>query len=53
MEIFSPFHDTYKIKIDKIYDEDNNEIDIVRHPKQIIKIYIEKKLYKIDLIRKK
>jgi putative protease len=53
VEIFSPFHDTYKIKIDKIFDEDNNEIDIVRHPKQIIKIYIEKKLYKFDLIRKK
>ena len=53
VEIFSPFHDTINFKIDKIYDEDNEEIDVVRHPKQIIKIYIDYKLYKYDLIRKK
>lgn len=53
IEIFSPSHDTYNITIGKIYNEDNEEIDIVRHPKQIISTYIEKPLYKYDLIRKK
>lgn len=53
VEIFSPFHDTIKYVINKIYDEDNNIIDIVRHPKQIVKIYINHQLYQHDLIRKK
>lgn len=53
VEIFSPFHETYEISIKNILDENNEEIEVVRHPKQIIKIYIEKKLYKFDLIRKR
>jgi len=51
VEIFSPFHDTYTFVIDEIYDEDNNLIDIVRHPKQIVKIKLNKKLYMFDLMR--
>ena len=51
VEIFSPFHDTYTFIIDEIYDEDNNLIDIVRHPKQIVKIKLNKKLYMFDLMR--
>ena len=53
VEIFSPFHDTISLKLGKIFDEENNEIDIVRHPKQIITIYVKNKLYKYDLIRVK
>lgn len=53
IEIFSPYHDTVSLTINKIYDEDNQEISIVRHPKQIVKINVDKKLYKFDLIRKK
>lgn len=53
VEIFSPFHDTYSFIIDDIYDEDNNLIEIVRHPKQVITIPINYKLNKYDLIRKK
>ena len=34
-----------------MYDEDMNPIDVARHPRQIIKIPIEKKLEKWDLIR--
>lgn len=51
VEIFSPFHDDIKLTIDKILDIDDNEIDIVRHPKQIVKIYIDSKLYKYDFLR--
>ena len=52
VEIFSPKHETIKLHIDKIIDEDGNSIDVVRHPKQIIKIYIPEIVYKFDLIRK-
>lgn len=53
IEIFSPEHEDIKLVIDKIFDTDGNSIDIVRHPKQIINIYIPEKVYKYDLIRKK
>ena len=42
----------FKLVIDKIFDEENNSIDVVRHPKQIISIYIPETVYKYDLIRK-
>ncbi len=53
IEIFSPYHDTISLTINKIYDENNQEISVVRHPKQIVKINVDEKLYKFDLIRKK
>ena len=34
-------------------DEDGNEIDVVRHPKQIVQIKLEKEVFKNDLIRRK
>lgn len=53
VEIFGPNHEIYEMEISKIFDEDNNEINIVRHPKQIVKIPIEKKVFEYDMIRKK
>jgi len=51
VEIFGPNHDIITYTIDKIYDEDDNLIDIVRHPKQIVKIKINNILEKDDMIR--
>ncbi len=51
VEIFSPNRDIITKEIKEIYDEDNNIIEIVRHPKQIVKIYIDEKLEKDDMIR--
>ena len=51
VEIFGPNHNTITYKIDKIYDEDDNIIDIVRHPKQVVKIPIETPLEKSDMMR--
>jgi len=51
VEIFGPKHEIINYKFDKIYDEDNNIIDIVRHPKQIVKIKIENRLDIYDMIR--
>ncbi len=53
VEIFGPNHETIEYKIDKILDEDGNIIDIVRHPKQIIKLEICRNIEKYDMIRKK
>ena len=51
VEIFSANHEIIEFKIDKIYDEDGNIIEIVRHPKQIVKIYIDEKVDKGDFMR--
>ncbi|MBE6153099.1 MAG: U32 family peptidase [Firmicutes bacterium] len=51
VEIFGPNTEIKKIKIEKIIDEDNNEIDVARHPKQIVKIPIDFNVNKNDIIR--
>ena len=51
VEIFGPKHEIITYKFNTIYDEDNNIIDIVRHPRQIVKIYIDNRLDVYDMIR--
>lgn len=51
VDIFGPKHDTYTIKIDDIFDENNNIIDIVRHPRQVISMVIDKDIKSGDIIR--
>lgn len=53
VEIFGPNHNIIKYTLDKIYDEDDNIIEIVRHPKQVVKLRIEDYVEKDDMIRKK
>ncbi len=53
VEIFGPNHDIITYKIDEILDEDNNIIDIVRHPKQVVKIKIDECLDIDDMIKVK
>ena len=45
--------ETITLTINKIYDEDNNLIDVVRHPLQIVKIKINERINQNNLIRKK
>lgn len=52
IEIFGPNINIINMKIKEIYDEDNNLIDIVRHPRQIVKIKIDTELSMGDMIRK-
>lgn len=49
--IFGPNKEPIYIKISKIIDENNEEIEIVRHPRQIVKIPIDIEVSKYDLIR--
>lgn len=51
IEIFGPNKETKTITIKEMFDEDNNYIEVARHPKQIIKIKLENPVEKWDLIR--
>ena len=50
IEIFGP-NKEYTFKIKEMFDEDMNPLDVARHPRQIIKIRVEIKVDKWDLIR--
>ena len=51
VEFFGPNIDIFTYKIDEIYDIDNNLIEVARHPKEILKIKVDKTLYKNDILR--
>ena len=51
VEIFGPNHDVINYEFNEIIDEEGNIIDTVRHPKQIVKVYIDDELYVDDMIR--
>jgi len=51
VEIFGPNIEIINFKIDEIYDLNDEKIEIVRHPRQVVKIKIEQKIYKNNLIR--
>lgn len=53
VEIFGPNKPLQTIVLKEIYDEDNNPLEVVRHPKQIVKIPLEIKAYKGDIIQLK
>lgn len=49
--IFGPNIEDYSFVIDSLTDEDGNEIDAARHPRQIVRINCDKKVCKNDLLR--
>ena len=51
VEFFGPNIDTFSFKLDEIIDENGENIDIVRHPGQIVRIKIDKKLSQNDIMR--
>lgn len=53
VEIFGPKTDTFSMKIEEIYDEEGNSIDVVRHPKQIVRIKVDREVKEKDLLRKR
>lgn len=50
VEIFGPSKTITK-KITEMYDESNNKLEVARHPKEIIKIPLDTKVEKYDLMR--
>ena len=51
VEVFGPNIETITFTIPDIYDEDGNSLDVARHPRQIIKFKLDKKVYKDDIMR--
>ena len=51
VEFFGPNIDTFTYTIPEIYDEENNLLDVARHPEQVIKFKLNKKVYVYDMMR--
>lgn len=51
VEIFGPNHDVVRYVVCNILDEDGNPIDVVRHPRQVVRVSIEDKLEPYDMVR--
>lgn len=52
IEFFSPKHDNIIITVNKIINEDNEEVMVANHPMEILKIPVEIELEKDDMGRK-
>lgn len=53
IEVFGPNKDFFIQTIEKMWDEDGNEIDVAPHPQQIVKIKMKRSVSSMDMIRKK
>ncbi|WLR49950.1 U32 family peptidase [Bacillus tianshenii] len=52
VEFFGPEIENFNQVIDKIWDEDGNEIDAARHPLQIVRFKVDKPVYPYNMMRK-
>ena len=53
VEIFGPNIETFSFTIPDIYNEEGEKVNIARHPEEILKFKLDKKVYKNDIIRVK
>lgn len=53
VEIFGPNIETFSFVMPDIYNEDGEKVNIARHPEEILKFKLDKKVYKDDIIRVK
>ncbi len=53
VEIFTPNGEIYSFKVEKLYDENMNSIDVARHPEEILKLYVPYKVSKNSMMRVK
>ena len=51
VEFISPDRDTIEYVVPKIYDIDGIELDCARHPEQVIRFKMDKKVSKYDMMR--
>ncbi|AST92674.1 MULTISPECIES: peptidase U32 family protein [Sutcliffiella] len=52
VEFFGPEIENFTQKVEKIWDEDGNELDAARHPLQIVKFKVEQPIYPYNMMRK-
>lgn len=53
VEFFGPHHETYTFVIPKVTNEEGEEIDVVRHPREIVTFPCPFTLEPMDMMRKK
>ncbi len=53
VQFFGPDTKTFDYKVEEILDEDNNLIEVAKHPQMIIKLKVSNKLNKYDMMRLK
>ena len=53
VQFFGPNTETFNYEVNEIYNEDGEVIDIARHPQMIIKLRVDTKLNKNDMMRLK
>ena len=51
VEFFTPTGNVYQYTIDKIYDEEMNELEVARHPEQVLKLKFDIELPKYSMAR--
>lgn len=52
IEVFGPGKEYFSQVIEKMWDEEGNEIEVAPHPQQIVKILMKEPVNKMDMIRK-
>lgn len=51
IEFFTPSGEVYSYTVDKIYDENMNELEVARHPEQVLKLKFDLELPTYSMIR--
>jgi putative protease len=52
IEVFNPSGTRFTCKVEDLFNEDHEAIDIARHPKQILKLHVPQKVEPYAMIRK-
>lgn len=53
IEVFTPSMEVYEYTVDEIFDEDMNQLEVARHPEQILKLKFDKELPAYSMLRLK
>ena len=53
IEVFGPNIETFSFELKEMYDEEGKNLEIANHPEQIIRIKLDRKVYKDDILRVK
>ena len=51
VEFISPDRETFSLVVPEIFDIDGNSLECARHPEQVIKFKVERKVYEYDMLR--
>lgn len=53
VEFFGPKTEVFTYTIDELYDEENQILDVARHPRMVVKFRVSHKVYPYDMMRVK